>query len=125
MEVENVTSPTRVRWENATGGAKFAYKHQLSEMLSSLPMPDSALCDKLHCCVYKENIEICTIQVLEAIETATENTLPKSVSTGTKVSRIVRVFGIVCGSLQVSHFVGTYLMPKSSQNNNISIQSED
>ena len=102
IEVEKVTSPTRVRWDNATEEAKLAYKHQLSERLRFLPIPDCALCDQVHCSVHNENIETYTIEVLEAIETATENTLPKSVLAGTKVSGKKRTPGW-------SEFVKPYL----------------
>ena len=75
---EKVASVKRVKWSTATEESKSAYKQQLAAQLLSLPVPECAVCDQVHCPDHKEDIETYTIEVLEAIENAAKNTLPIS-----------------------------------------------
>ena len=75
---EKVNVPKHVDWSAATEEAKAEYEVRLTEQLDHLAVPACVQCTDVHCSSHEHalDMEQYTMDILEAIETVSEDTLP-------------------------------------------------
>ena len=72
---EAIIFPKRINWEASTEQARSAFNTVLTENLNNLELPAAAQCVDLHCTEHSHQLEEYTVEILEAIEAASEETL--------------------------------------------------
>ena len=77
-QVETVLNEKRVSWAKASDDAKEIFKELLTNKLDSISLPDSALCRSLQCRDHENEIEEYTLDILHAIESAGQESLPSN-----------------------------------------------
>ena len=76
VETEQPKCIKRTKWDKATDIAKDNYKDLVSGKLEQIILPDCVNCINLHCMEHAEQLELYTMAVLEAVETAAQESLP-------------------------------------------------
>ena len=70
VETEQPKCIKRTKWDKATDIAKDNYKDLVAGKLEQIILPDCVNCINLHCMEHAEQLELYTMAVLEAVETA-------------------------------------------------------
>ena len=86
FSTESIKSSKRVNWSKASEEAKQYYHNTVTEKLNSLTIPACVQCMDMQCKDHTEEIEEYTMNVLEAVETAAQESLP-STGGGTKTEK--------------------------------------
>ena len=69
---EKIINPKKVNWSKASEEAKKHYLNTLASKLESVVVPDCVQCVDLYCTVHTEQLEEYTMNVLEAVEGASQ-----------------------------------------------------
>ena len=78
LVTEKPPSQPKVTWNNASEAAKRKFKETVNNNLSKIALPNCLSCYNLHCHDHDSEIEDYTLDVLEAIESAGLECLPKT-----------------------------------------------
>ena len=78
LSTESAPSQIRVTWNKACESAKNNYKETVKTNLNRIRLPNCLSCSNLHCQVHDLEMEDYTLTVLEALENAGRDCLPKN-----------------------------------------------